>query len=188
MAPLLPALEPGSTIGRLFQREASQTTPTRTLSQAITRVLAARQATTTIVQGSEDSSSTHLSGGAIAGIVIGSIAGLLLLLWIIRSCSNLGRPGGWGSTFEPEREREKTHYAGGYRYPSETHGHRSRSRHSHHSRHHSPRRTSVVEVTRPVYYEQRDRSPRPPPPAYYSREMDGRDLRRASGSRRHRNY
>ncbi|KAH9986262.1 hypothetical protein F4779DRAFT_305800 [Xylariaceae sp. FL0662B] len=182
MAPLLTAPAP---IGRLLQREPAQTTPTKTLPRAITKVLAARQATTTVVQGSEDSSSTQLSGGAIAGIVVGSIAGLLLLIWIIRSCSNLGNPRGWGATFGADPEPEKLSAA--YRYPSETHGHRSRSRHSRHS-HHSPRRTSIVEVDRPVYYGQRGRSPRPPPPAYYSREMDGRDLRRASGSRRHRHY
>ncbi|KAG6010738.1 hypothetical protein E4U21_004126 [Claviceps maximensis] len=37
-----------------------------------------------------DTASSTLGGGAIAGIVIGSVVGLLLLLWIVRSCLNLG--------------------------------------------------------------------------------------------------
>lgn len=42
----------------------------------------------------DPTSTTGLTGGAIAGIVIGSIAGFLLLVWIIRSCTNLGAPPG----------------------------------------------------------------------------------------------
>ncbi|KAK4139771.1 uncharacterized protein C8A04DRAFT_15554 [Dichotomopilus funicola] len=60
-----------------------------------------RQATITVTPSPSANSDTSsptdaktLSGGAIAGIVIGSIAGFLLLLWIIRSCTNLGAPPG----------------------------------------------------------------------------------------------
>jgi hypothetical protein len=96
---------------------------------------------------------TTLTGGAIAGIVIGSIAGLLLLIWIIRSCTNLGAPPG-------SEERPGRPWYGGVRdeYPAR-HTSRSRSRHSHHhhhsSRHHHrdgrrSRRASVVAVEQPV--------------------------------------
>ncbi|KAI0377567.1 hypothetical protein F5Y04DRAFT_264135 [Hypomontagnella monticulosa] len=181
MAPFLPtAASDGASIGHILARELEQFNPTRTLPEAITKVLSARQqvATTTVVAQSDGQ--TTLSGGAIAGIVIGSIAGFLILLWIIRSCINYRNPGAWGTTFEPDAEKPpSSHYYSSTRYPRETHGHRSHSRHSHRSHHsHSPRRPSVVSVTRPVYVEQsRGRSPRAPPKAYYSegrRSSDGR--------------
>ncbi|KAI1407594.1 hypothetical protein F5Y13DRAFT_125176 [Hypoxylon sp. FL1857] len=180
MAPVLPTpASDGSSIGQILVRELEHIKPTRTLPAAITKVLAARQGTTTVVAQDNGNSSQTLSGGAIAGIVIGSIAGFLILLWIIRSCVNFRNPGAWGTTFEPDNEKPpSSHYHASTRYPRETHGHRSHSRHSHHShRHHSPRRTSVVSITRPVYVEQpRGRSPRAPPAAYYSdrRSSDGR--------------
>ncbi|KAI1396552.1 hypothetical protein F4819DRAFT_130766 [Hypoxylon fuscum] len=188
MAPFLPAAaSDGGSIGQILARKIEHLNPTRTLPDAVTKVLAARQQGTTTVVAETTGGGTTLSGGAIAGIVVGSVAGVLLILWLIRSCTNLGRPGGWGNSFEPENEKPATHHHYGHstRYPRETHGHRHRShsRHSHHS-HRSPRRTSVVSVTRPVYVEQsgRSRSPRAPPVAYYS---DGRDARRSRDSRRH---
>ncbi|KAI0396465.1 hypothetical protein F5Y17DRAFT_419202 [Xylariaceae sp. FL0594] len=117
-----------------------------------------------------------LDGGSIAGIVIGSIVGILLLYWIIRSCSNWSSPGGWGGR-EPEKPPRSSAY---YDPPRQ----RSRSRHSHHShhRHHSrsPRR---IEVVQPVAYEPRGRSPRAPPVAYYSGGS-----RRSSDARRYSGY
>ncbi|KAI2615991.1 hypothetical protein GGR54DRAFT_244620 [Hypoxylon sp. NC1633] len=181
MAPFLLPSNPEGSLGHTLVRELSHVTSTRTLPNAISRVISSRQqGTTTVIAQSNGESSQTLSGGAIAGIVIGSIAGFLLLLWIIRSCINYRNPAVWGSTFEPDSEKPpSSHYYGhSTRYPRETHGHRSRSRHSHRS----PRRTSVVSVTRPVYVDPRGRSPRAPPPAYYS---DGRDMRRSTDTRRY---
>ncbi|KAI6086733.1 hypothetical protein F4821DRAFT_237848 [Hypoxylon rubiginosum] len=182
MAPFLPAsVSNGDSIGHILARELEHLRPTRTLPDAITKVLTARQEGTTTVVAVNSGDQHTLSGGAIAGIVIGSIVGFLLILWLIRCCTNWGKPNAWGNNFEPEHEKPPTHHHNGHstRYARETHGHRSHSRHSHRS----PRRTSVVSVTRPVYVEQpsrsRGRSPRAPPAAYYN---DG--LRRSSDARR----
>ncbi|KXX80952.1 hypothetical protein MMYC01_203898 [Madurella mycetomatis] len=140
---------------------AKSTIPTKTLPLA--QLLHIRQSdpTVTIITGdgsateadnSTTTEATTLTGGAIAGIVIGSIAGLLLLLWIIRSCSNLGAPPG-------SEARPGWPWYGGVRDeypPRHRSGSRSRSRHSYHGhRHHRhrrhgrsrSRRASVVEVT-----------------------------------------
>ncbi|ORY57912.1 uncharacterized protein BCR38DRAFT_449008 [Pseudomassariella vexata] len=152
--------------------------PTRTLPTAVSKIVF-RQATTTVVASDESSSSSNLSGGAIAGIVIGSIIGFLLILWIIRSCTNLRDPEQWGNTFGKENtvidyyEPPRRHHS---RSP------RSRSRHSHHS--HRGRRSTSVEVrnvsmTRPMYVQETyARSPRAPPRVYHTR--DSRDSRRSS--------
>ncbi len=190
MAPLLPeSASPGDILSRLAQSAPAHVRPTRTtLSEVASRVLPRQATTTTTTVVSADGGGPRpLSGGAIAGIVIGSIAGFLLLLWLLRSCTNLRQAEWWGRTFEPEHEkphhhhRHHSHHAS-YPYRRETH--RSRSRHSRHSHSRSPRPSVGV-----VYYENdpRGRSPRPPPPVYPARDLlDGRDLRMSSGSRRHR--
>ncbi|KAK0707809.1 hypothetical protein B0H67DRAFT_322820 [Lasiosphaeris hirsuta] len=108
-----------------------------------------------------------LSGGAIAGIVIGSIAGLLLLFWIIRSCTNLGAPPGAAPNpggrawYDGVRDEYPPHH----RHSSRSRSRHSRRSHRAHSRHHSGHsrghRRSVSEVreVRPVAVI-RDRSPR----------------------------
>lgn len=204
MAPLLPesVLPPRDILSRLAQSvprvariSDNDHHPTRTLSELASKVLSPRQAATTTVvsESGGGDGKVVLSGGAIAGIVIGSILGFLLILWLIRSCTNFGRTSGWGETFEPEHEKpvrsSHRHSSSNNAYPYHQEVHRSRSRHSarhghghghsHHS--HSPRRS--VEV-RPVHYEgrARGRSPKAPPPVV----LDGRDLRRSSGSRSYR--
>ncbi|KAI0108874.1 hypothetical protein GGR51DRAFT_513408 [Nemania sp. FL0031] len=150
---------------------------TRTLPEAITKVLPARQATTTVVTDGSTSGGSVLSGGAIAGIVIGSIAGFLLLWWIVRSCGIMRRPSTWGDAYEPAREKPSS-----YHHPETSRRRNSHSGHHHHHHHHSrsPRRVDV-EVVQPVGYGSRGRSPRAPPAAYYS---DGR--RRSSDARGYR--
>ncbi|KAK3984670.1 hypothetical protein QBC44DRAFT_336565 [Cladorrhinum sp. PSN332] len=106
----------------------------------------------------------NLSGGAIAGIVIGSIAGLLLLIWIIYSCTNLGAPPGrqgkpW---YGGVRDEYPPRHVGGHR----PHSSRSRSRHSHGRHHHHSRSRSrgatMVEVPpQAVVYEGRRASRSP---------------------------
>ncbi|KAF5601882.1 hypothetical protein FPCIR_2123 [Fusarium pseudocircinatum] len=81
--------------------------------------LVARQNTETVTvtaSGDDGNSAQTLSGGAIAGIVIGSIAGFLLLLWVVRSCLNLGAP---------PQEREKWYH---YKEEPRRHSHHHRSR------------------------------------------------------------
>ncbi|KAI1868521.1 uncharacterized protein JN550_006437 [Neoarthrinium moseri] len=176
------------------QRLANTILPTRSISDLATKILPRQASTTTIVATTETTSGgTVLSGGAIAGIVIGSIAGFLLILWLLRSCTNLGSPGLWGSTFGSHDEKPPKTSEPAYLYTQETrgghrhghhhhHGHRSRSRHSHYDR--SPRRSVEVRnvtTTRPVYTE-RGRSPRAPQPTYHAR--DARDARRERRSSR----
>lgn len=158
---------------------------TRTLPQAITKILASRQATTTVVaDGGSGTSGSNLGGGAIAGIVIGSIAGVLLLWWIIRSCANLGRPGAWGTTFEPEREKPPPRWS---TYHADTPYRReSHPRHSHHSHRHHSRSPRRVEVVQPVVYDSRGRSPRAPPAAYYAGRASDDRRRRSSDARGYR--
>lgn len=101
-----------------------------------TPIIAARQS-----DGEETitcDSGANLNGGEIAGIVIGSIAGTLLLLWLIRSCMNLGAP--------PAGDREKM-----YRHVDPEY---QRRRHRSKRRSHSRRRSVDVEVPPVAYYKE----------------------------------
>lgn len=149
----------------LLHRAAAETT---TLLLRGRQVIVTDGGSTTSGSSSNDDDPTDaktLSGGAIAGIVIGSIAGLLLLIWIFRSCSNLGappnappNPGGraWydgvGGQGPAPRSRSREPRRSHSRRGSGGH-HHHHSRHSH-SRHRSGsrgyREAEVVEVGRPV--------------------------------------
>ena len=118
--------------------------PTSTIPNAVARFFQSRRSSS-IVRRDDG---VYLSGGAIAGIVIGSIVGFLLILWIIKSCFNLGAP--------PQEKREPAWY-------DDVSARRSRSRHSRRASRGSyyvqetyPRRSSrEVRVIQPVYAEPR---------------------------------
>ncbi|VBB79622.1 Putative protein of unknown function [Podospora comata] len=147
--------------------------------------------TVTIITGTNDDppvtadpdETTTLTGGAIAGIVIGSIVGLLLLIWIIRSCTNLGAPPN-----KPAVPGKPWYGSVREEYPPR-HTSRSRSRHSHrgHSRTRTvsrERRVGMTEVE-PVYVRREGSRSR-------SRGVDGgyavygREEVRGAGGRRSR--
>ncbi|KAK3305251.1 uncharacterized protein B0T15DRAFT_531743 [Chaetomium strumarium] len=154
-------LHPTRTLPHLLFQRQTTTTPGAT----VTVVTGGGSTTTTT--GSDNTSNdpddaNDLSGGAIAGIVIGSIAGFLILVWIIRSCTNLGAPPNdpaepgrpwYGSVRDegyppPPRPRGRSRHSRreSYRYGSRSHshgggGHGSRSR---------SRRVSVVREAVPV--------------------------------------
>ncbi|KAK4033536.1 hypothetical protein C8A01DRAFT_19534 [Parachaetomium inaequale] len=171
MAPLPPLQDLSSSARALFETAASALHPTRTLPHLLHQrqsqttpdgggTVTVTPTTTTDNESSDPDAAKTLSGGAIAGIVIGSIAGFLLLLWIIRSCTNLGAPpgeavpgrpwyGGVKGESPPPPPPGHHHHHGRGRSP----GGRSRSRHSRHEgySHHRhgrsrSRRASVVEA------------------------------------------
>ncbi|KAJ4009718.1 hypothetical protein NW752_009307 [Fusarium irregulare] len=139
-------------LGQVLARALSSST----LSQPPTLVSRQTVETVTVTADNGNDAQT-LSGGAIAGIVIGSIAGFLLLLWVIRSCLNLGAP---------PQEREKWyHYK---EEPKRHHHHRSRSRRSHRSSISAPP-PIVVRDSRSRSHHRRGRSP-----GYYGEDRSNR--------------
>ncbi|OAQ64449.1 hypothetical protein VFPPC_05719 [Pochonia chlamydosporia 170] len=139
------------------------TTPTSALA-ATKASLFARQATTTVTvtaDSSNGNSTSTLSAGAIAGIIIGSVVGILLLIWVVRSCFNLGAP---------PQEREALYHDV------------EPKRHRHHSRHHSrPRRyshTSEMSIPAPVVVADTGRG-RSGQRYYYTDDRRGRRYKRA---------
>ncbi|KAH6896770.1 hypothetical protein B0T10DRAFT_163982 [Thelonectria olida] len=143
MAPVLSLA--GRALPKLLGRDSP--TPTLNLPHLVVRQNAPT-ATVTVVANNDNNDDSGLSGGAIAGIVIGSIVGFLLILWVVRSCFNLGAP--------PNDEREKW-YRDAPRRPR------------HHSRHsRSRRRSSSMSAPPPVVIrDARSRSGRRPSSASY---------------------
>ncbi|KAK4119582.1 hypothetical protein N657DRAFT_650073 [Parathielavia appendiculata] len=148
-------LHPTRTLPHLLYNRQTTTTVTPT-STAVVVVTDTNDAPAAASTDDLDDART-LSGGAIAGIVIGSIAGFLLLVWIIRSCTNLGAPPGdeavpgrpwYGSV----RDEYPPRHAGRGRSRGRSHSH---EHHHHHHHGHGAsrsrsRRVSVVREAVPV--------------------------------------
>ncbi|CAK7233793.1 hypothetical protein SCUCBS95973_008716 [Sporothrix curviconia] len=101
--PPLPLLNPRTPV-------PSRTSPSSAkLHDFLLRVRQAPASTVTVVT-TTSSGSSGLSGGAIAGIVIGSVVGFLLLLWIIRSCFNLGAPPDREAWYDDPPPRRRRHH------------------------------------------------------------------------------
>ncbi|GKT55615.1 hypothetical protein ColTof4_14127 [Colletotrichum tofieldiae] len=168
-------MAPVSPISNALSGAAAALTPTRTLPQSLPDILA-RQVVTTVTATpettEESASDNNLSGGAIAGIVIGSIAGFLLLLWIVKSCGMWSRPNDWAEKDSYDDRR--------YRGRSPGARHRRRHQHRYHhetsrSRHHHPSyEINEVRYSQPVVYEKRRASASPVPPANVYRSSRSR--------------
>ncbi|KAH6847710.1 hypothetical protein B0I37DRAFT_150393 [Chaetomium sp. MPI-CAGE-AT-0009] len=160
--------------------------PTPTLPQAVSRLLGRQQPTTTVIIDADPANNdgptynSGLDGGAIAGIVIGTVVGLLLLWWIIRACMqprgrpDPGRQGWYDDTVPPPRSRSRSRSAGRHHH----HHHHSPPRRSG-SRHHSRRRSSTP---RPVMVEEHYTAvPVRPAAAYYATTEGRRSRSRSQG-------
>lgn len=96
----------------LLGREPAPT-PT-TPSSLLSRILHPR-ATTSIIPTGYGSIDSGPSPGTVAGIVLGSVGGFLLVLWLFYTCINFGSGWGGGSTYTEsvvvrERDRRKSHH------------------------------------------------------------------------------
>lgn len=134
----------------------STTLPTRTLSgqdgnNGATRVLARQAAahTTSTVPATYGTTTNGPDAGTVVGITLGSVAGFILLLWLVYTCINVGNPDAF-------TDAESTVMSVGT--ASVGTARRVRKHHRHH--HHSPRGRETVEIRtagpgRPVVVEDR---------------------------------
>lgn len=185
MPALPPALAlPGRILSSLVTRSDLHATTTGILPPS--RVVARQGGTTTVVVAPADTQegnrTSTLSGGAIAGIVIGSIIGILLLIWIIHSCSNLGAPKAqqrdpaWYDDVEADRRRSRSRPR---QHRHHDYDHDRRHHHHHSSRSRSRRPSAEMRTVTPVVVQERGaRSPRRPSATYVYE-----DPRRVSRSR-----
>ncbi|KAI6785481.1 uncharacterized protein J7T54_007124 [Emericellopsis cladophorae] len=107
--------------------------PSPTAPDAPTLVQRQTEATVTVFADGPSGNGHYLTGGAIAGIVLGTIAGTLILLWLIKSCINFNKP--LGEPVEKVRYEPPSHH--------HHHGHHRRSRSSRRRSSRRPSRASV---------------------------------------------
>lgn len=116
---------------------AARDLPTRSLPSVVSRLLSGRQTTSTIIPAGYGSLYNSPDPGTVVGIVLGSVGGFLLVLWLIYTIVNFGQP--------PEIAESSYGTASVI-----TLARRSRHHHHHHPRgHKSPvrlRATETVEV------------------------------------------
>lgn len=172
MAPLEPIVRSSDSVQQLQQPQQYEPTQTISLPEQGSPVIALRQSTITVLTDSSPDNSgaggggyvtSSMDGGAIAGIVIGSVAGFILLLWIIRSCTYMGTPPDerepWYRYADPEKRRHRRHH----HHRSSYHGSSGSHRHSHRGRSRSSRRaSSILSAPPPVVidYSRGSRKPR----------------------------
>ncbi|RDL35838.1 Uncharacterized protein BP5553_06450 [Venustampulla echinocandica] len=93
--------------------------PTRTTTPLLTRILSERGTTDSIIPTTYGSINSGPGSGTIAGIVLGSVFGFLLLLWLFYQCANVGVASSAESAYTTEtvavRERRKSHHGGSHR-------------------------------------------------------------------------
>ncbi|KAG9236778.1 hypothetical protein BJ875DRAFT_203512 [Amylocarpus encephaloides] len=101
-----------SSSNNLLQR-VPVTVPTPTTASVWTRILAARQSTNSIIPTTYGSINSGPPPGTVVGIVLGSVAGFLLILWLFYTCLNFGQ---WGTsdtyieeTITRDGHRRKSH-------------------------------------------------------------------------------
>lgn len=112
-----------------------------------------------------------LGPGAIVGVTLGAVAGFLLILWMIYTCLNFGRP---------IENSSSSVYTG---TATSVLSVRSRSRHHHHRKHRSPARGPRIIATEEIRVREREsvsRS-RPPGPIIVDTEPPMRERRASQG-------
>jgi hypothetical protein len=93
MPALIPRVPPPS--GLDLEQRDGLLSPTRTLASLISRVLPRQNTAATAlvsIPGSYGGLNSSPDPGTVAGIVLGSVGGFLLLLWLIYLCVNFGNP------------------------------------------------------------------------------------------------
>ncbi|TVY47037.1 hypothetical protein LCER1_G008891 [Lachnellula cervina] len=120
LAKRLPTELTNSVLGRDPTPQPIPTATASTTNSLLSRILSSKRSTTSIIPTGYGAIDSGPAPGTIVGIVIGSVAGFLLILWLIYTCLNFGAPVGFGggeSTYTESvaRERRKSHHSGSRR-------------------------------------------------------------------------
>ncbi|TVY31360.1 hypothetical protein LSUB1_G008944, partial [Lachnellula subtilissima] len=120
IAKRLPTELTNSLLGRDPTALPTPTTTTSTAHSLLSRILSSKRSTTSIIPTGYGAIDSGPAAGTIVGIVLGSVGGFLLVLWLIYTCLNFGAPVGFGGgesayTESVVRERRKSHHSGSRR-------------------------------------------------------------------------